>query len=337
VCVLGDYSEKLPLQYGVPQGSVAGPPIFTAYAEPVAKIIKAFEVAYHIYADDTQLYVSFDPRSKEDTASAQLKLTNCIAEIRTWMLANKLKLNDSKTELFLLASPWYVNAVSHLDLKIGGSVISPSASIKNLGITFDHCLSMKQHVSNLCRNINFHLRNLYKIRRYIDRNTCAHAVRSLILSRLDYGNSLLAGMSNSDMQRLQRLQNRAARLIFQVGKRTSASPLLRELHWLPVQQRIDFKVLVHVYNSLNGSAPTYLKDLIQKHVIRRSGLRSSHDLSRLSPLPKEPMGTKLFQFLAQNYGIICPILCVRPQMCNHLKSCLKHIFSLSFSCQFVML
>jgi hypothetical protein len=100
------------------------------------------------------------------------------------------------------------------------------------------------------------------------------------------------------MQRLQRLQNRAARLIFQVGRRTSASPLLRELHWLPVQQRIDFKVLVHVYNSVNGSGPTYLKDLIKKHVIRRSGLRSSYDLSRLAvPSTKRAYGDKAFSVL----------------------------------------
>ena len=97
----------------------------------------------------------------------------CIAEVRSWMLANKLRLNDSKTKLFLFASPWHAEAVSHLDihLKIGGSVITPS-SIKNLGITFDSSLSMKSHVSALCRSINFHLRNLCRIRRFIDSTTC---------------------------------------------------------------------------------------------------------------------------------------------------------------------
>jgi hypothetical protein len=142
------------------------------------------------------------------------------------MLANKLKLNDSKTELFLLASSRHANTVSNLDLKIGGSVITPSNSIKNLGIIFDNNLTMKDHVSSLCRSVNFHLRNLNRIRRFIDKSTCAHAVRSLILSRLDYGNSLLGGVSVSDVQRLQKLQNRAARLIYQVSKRTSASPFI---------------------------------------------------------------------------------------------------------------
>ena len=104
VCVLGEYSKDHVLRYGVPQGSTAGPPIFTAYAQPVANIIRRFQIGYHIYADDTQLYVSFDPKSEEDIATAKSRLTNCIAKIRSWMLANKLKLNDSKTELFLIAS-----------------------------------------------------------------------------------------------------------------------------------------------------------------------------------------------------------------------------------------
>ena len=181
-----------------------------------ANIIRRFQIGYHIYAEDTQLYVSFNPKSEEDKATAKLRMTQCIPEIRLWMLANKLKLNNSKTELFLIASSKHANFVSHLDLKleIGGSVIFPSDTVKNLGIIFDDSLSMRSHVSSLCRSINFHLRNLSRIRPFIDRSTCAHAVRSLILSRLGYGNSLLDSLSATDTQRLQKLQNRAARLIY---------------------------------------------------------------------------------------------------------------------------
>ena len=129
-----DYSDVQVLKYGVPQGSIAGPPIFTAYAQPVANIIRRFQIGYHIYADDTQLYVSFNPKSEDDIAAAKLRMTQCIAEIRSWMLANKLKLNDSKTELFLIASSKHANAVSHLDFKleIGGSVIAHLILLKTL-------------------------------------------------------------------------------------------------------------------------------------------------------------------------------------------------------------
>ncbi len=330
VCVLGDYSNDHTLKYGVPQGSVAGPPIFTAYAQPVANIIRRFKIGYHIYADDTQLYLGFNSKSEEDVAAAKHRMTECIDEIRSWMLANKLKLNDSKTELFLIASSRQASSISHLDLtlNIGGSVIAPSNVVKNLGIVFDGSLSMKDHVSSLCRSVNFHIRNLSRIRRFIDNSTCAHAVRSLILSRLDYGNSLLGGLSATDIQRLQKLQNRAARLIYQVCTRTSAAPLLRELHWLPIQQRIEFKILVHVYNCINCSSPIYLQDLISFYNSGRQGLRSSNDITRLAiPKTKRTFGDHSFSVLGPRLWNKLPISVRAAPNVQCFKKLLKtHLF-----------
>ena len=298
VKISGSFSHVHPLNYGVPQGSVAGPPIFTAYSKPVTEIIKRFGVAYHIYADDTQLYNSYDPKVPGDKDAALTKLTNCISEVKTWMLENKLRLNDTKTEFFIFSAKYHINSTKRVCMKIGDSVIKPSSSIKNLGIFFDPFLKMDSHVSSLCRTVNFHLRNIARIRRFIDRNTCAHAVRSLVLSRLDYGNSLLGGISVANTQRLQRLQNRAARLIYCVNKRTSAPPLLRELHWLPVQQRIHFKILLHVYNCVQNNAPSYLQDLIHIFKSGRNDLRSSNDILRLDvPIPKRIVGESAFSFI----------------------------------------
>ena len=170
------------------------------------------------------------------------------------MLENKLKLNDIKTEFFAISSHRNAHTTRNISLKIGDSVISPSSSVKNLGVSLDSTLNMNSQISSICRTVNFHLRNISRIRRFIDQTTCAQAVRSLILSRLDYCNSLLGGISRTNILRLQRLQNRAARLIFCVNKFTSAPPLLRELHWLPVQQRIEFKILLYVYNCINASS-----------------------------------------------------------------------------------
>ena len=120
----------------------------------------------------------------------------------------------------------------------------------------------------------------------------------MILSCLDYGNSLLGALSSCDVQRLQKLQNRAARLIYQADRRTSASPLLRELHWLPVQRRVEFKILVHVYNSFHCLSPKYLQNLLTKYTPGHRGLRSSTDLSRLTILKcKCTYGDKSFSVL----------------------------------------
>ena len=269
----------------------------------VTNILWRFNVAYHSYADDTQLYLSYDPKVPGDVDAAQRRLTNCIAEVKDWMLANKLRLNDTKTEFFLISSPRQINSVLRVNLKIGGSVIAPSSSIKNLGVTFDPHLKMDLQVASICRTVNFHLRNISRIRRFIDHDTCAHAIRSLVLSRLDYGN--LGGLSRSNIQRLQKLQNRAARLIFCVSRHTSAVPLLRELHWLPVQ---------------NSLGPTYLSDLLSSYGCAREGLRSSRDTTRLAvPVTHVSFVMVLFLSQAQSFGMISPFLFAMPVVCNLSK------------------
>ena len=105
---------------------------------------------------------------------------------------------------------------------------------------FDANMTMSAHINNVCRNVTFHLRNISRIRKFIDQNTCHHAVRSLILSRLDYCNGLLSSIPKSQITRLQRLQNWAAHLVFEVGRSHSPQPLLHSLHWLPIQKRIIF-------------------------------------------------------------------------------------------------
>ena len=109
--------------------------------------------------------------------------------------------------------------------------------------------------------------------------SCHHLVRALILSRLDYANSLMLGISAKDRNQLQKLQNRAARIVFRAERRHPSAPLLRTLHWLPVDQRIKFKVLLCVYKATNGLAPPYINELIMQYASDsdRYNLRSSDD------------------------------------------------------------
>ena len=126
-------------------------------------------------------------------------------------------------------------------------------------------MTMSTHVSSLTRSLNFDLRNIGRIRRYIDENTCNHAVRSLVLSRLDYANSLLYGITARDMQKLQTIQNRSARLIFRADRREHTSPLLHQLHWLPVNKRILYKVLFLAFKARIGAVPVYLSNLLHNY------------------------------------------------------------------------
>ena len=141
-------------------------------------------------------------------------------------------------------------------------------------------MSMTSHVASISSSMNYHLRNIARIRRFIDKDTCKQAVRALITSRLDYCNSLLINITAKNIKKLPRIQNRSARLIFLANRRDNTSPLIKELHWLPVKERILFKTVLLVYRCLNNPAPIYLTELLQIY-IPSANLRSGLDQPRL--------------------------------------------------------
>ena len=123
-------------------------------------------------------------------------------------------------------------------LNLDGREIPYSPSILNLGVIFDYSMIMAELITNLSRSINWQLWNLNRIRKFLDTDTCHNIVRTLILSKLDYCNSLLYGIDKKHLNRLQVLQNKCARLILKQPSRTHTSPLLQSLHWLPIEKRI---------------------------------------------------------------------------------------------------
>ena len=137
-------------------------------------------------------------------------------------------------------------------------ILPQSSTARNLGGVFDQQMNMDQHITKLCQAINWQICNLYRIRRYIDQETCTNIVRAMLLSRLDYCNVLFNSIAQRDLDRLQSLQNKCARLIFMPLRRTNISPLLKKLHWLRIKDRISFKTLLYVYKALNGLCPRYM-------------------------------------------------------------------------------
>ncbi|XP_072025395.1 uncharacterized protein [Amphiura filiformis] len=148
--------------------------------------------------------------------------------------------------------------LSNINIKIGDAEVIPSATIRNLGVVYDSTMNMSNHITSICKTVNFLLWNLSRIPRFVTEDASSNAMRALVLSKIDYANALLSGCRSKDVARLQRLQNRAARIIFQVPRRHSSSPLLNSLHWLPIDKRICFKVLLYIYKTLNDLAPPYL-------------------------------------------------------------------------------
>ena len=146
-------------------------------------------------------------------------------------------------------------------------------------------MSMECQTRSVVRSMFYHLRRIGKIRNHLDDDTAARTINALITSRLDNNNSLLAGTSHANIHRLQLAQNASARVLTRSRKYDSIGPILKQLHWLPVERRITFKILTQVYKALNDSLyPLYLRQLFVEYSPRRS-LRSS-DAYRIVCVPR---------------------------------------------------
>ena len=275
--IIGDtVSECKSLNFGVPQGSVLGPKIYCMYTKPISDIIAGHGLSHHCYADDTQLYIAIEHSA--NLHSELLRMERCVADIRNWMRHNMLKLNDDKTELIVFASRYNQHLYSDASMMIGNTTVVCEPQVKNLGVIFDQVMSMRQHVNYTSRTARFHLRNISRIRRYIPEESCKLVVQSLVTSRLDYSNGLLYGIPKSAVSILQSVQNSAARIVTKTAPREHITPVLRELHWLPVDRRIEYKILLYAYKALNGLAPEYLCNMVELYAPDRVLRSASQNL-----------------------------------------------------------
>ena len=279
VSIRGKSSYDVIFNSGVPQGSVVGPLLFALYTAPLEDVIFSLDVHAAVYADDTQLYIDFNPGERENDAVR--KLQKCMDDVHSWSASNKLCLNSRKTECLHMTSKFSLKSKSSdsptdpPSLIVDHQPINPNESARSLGIIVDHNLRMTDHVNNICRSSFAALRGIGRIRQYLDDDSTAKLVHAFVTSRLDLCNSLLYGLPESETRKLQRVQNSAARIVARTPPGCQhITPTLEALHWLPVRKRSTYKILLLTYKSLHGMAPGYTPDLLQEYRPPRQ-LRSS--------------------------------------------------------------
>ncbi len=204
----GRYPKHINWSLGFPRDRFLDPSSSPHTLHHWLPIIQAHGFSYHFYADDTQLYLSFRP----DDPTVAARISGCLADISAWMKENHLQLNLAKTEL--LVFPATPTLQHDFTIQLGSSTITPSASVRNLGVIFDDQLTFKEHIAKTARSCRFALPQHQKDQALSDRACCTTSCPGPCHSRLDYCNALLAGLPSNTIKPLQMIQNAAARLVF---------------------------------------------------------------------------------------------------------------------------
>ena len=209
-------------------------------------------------------------------------MQSCICDVKAWATANMLKLNDNKTELMLVTS----KRTKHLhslptSITIGNAQIPFKRSVKNFGFALDCLLTMNAHVSNIARSCYFELHRLASIRRFLTSTATATLVYDLVLSRIDYCNSLLFGSTHYVTSHLQWIQKYAARVILCLPRSSSITTHLKSLHWLCVKVRSTYEIACLCYHCHSSTAPSYVAEKAIAHP-QQSLLLIHHASSQLT-------------------------------------------------------
>ena len=201
------------------------------------------------------------------------------------MGTNLLKLNNDKTEFLMVGTQYQLSVAGDLGLTKGQDLIKLCSVVQNLGVMFDCNLKSMTHVNKLVSTSYVTMRNITKIQHSLDQDKLKTVCHALVMSKIDYCNSILLGMANYNLVKLQWVQNMLCGIVTATGKYDKISDEMIGLHWLKVEYWIIFKIVTLMFRCVNNTAPSYLTDLIS------TGCR--HNLNLLLPGPEAPRSIKI--------------------------------------------
>ena len=288
--VNGHLSSSSVINCGVPQGSIIGPLLFLLYINDLPNCLTIAEP--NMYADDTNLTVSAD-----NLADLKHKMNLELANINQWLRVNKLSLNITKTEYMVIGSRQRLRAITDgqsIELSIEGKEISRVKEAKSLGMVIDDSLSWNKHAEETCKKISCGIGMLKRLRPFINQSTAVDIYKSLIEPHFDYCSGVWYGTSKTMCDRLQKLQNRAARVITKSDIDKSATSLRKLLNWDDVDSRRKKQLAISMYKSIHGLCPSYIKDMFVSRSLVHDLRNMKHKLSL--PKPRTDYLKKSFSY-----------------------------------------
>ena len=274
---------------GIPQGSILGPLLFVVFINDICDLNFQEHTKLCLYADDTALFCK-----ARDVSSVQISLQSEFEKIMQWVQTNDLKLNTNKCKAMLFGTHKKVRAKQIL-IQHESQVIEQVNNFKYLGIIFDNLLKFDKHIDKTCNKIARTIGFIRQIKQYLPRKVLIMLYNGLILPHIDYGLVIWGRSSQCFTSKLQRLQNRYARLVLNADFFTPHTSLLRQLNWQSVLQRVDYQFCLFMFKVINGLVPEYLKDLI---IFRTPQIPTRYALNSplYIPKPKTEYMKKSFQY-----------------------------------------
>ena len=245
-------SNAFILFFGVPQGGVLGPLFFILYTADIIAVFEKHGFLVHLYADDSQVYVHFSLKEVKSVLSAT---ELCVQDVLKWSYSRRLKLQGAKTEFIIIDRAGLLCTEADFIMQIDGVSIKSVNTVRDLGVILDSRFNMKSHIAKVSRACFFHLRRLRQIRSCLDEDSAKTVAVTMVLSRLDYCNAILTGLPETTLQPLTRVLNTAARIVLKLDRRDHITQALRSLHWLPIRERIKFKLCLMMHNIVNERSP----------------------------------------------------------------------------------
>lgn len=272
-------SDQMPLSFGVPQGSILGPVLFTLYVNDLLSVPNNCRAMG--YVDDTKLLLAIPPKQINEAVTA---LNDDLIAISEWCCANSLLLNPDKTKLLVIGVPQLVRTLPvELSITLLGKKIDPVPVAKDLGVIIDSCLNYNEHITKTSSSCIYKLIMINRIKHLLDKKTLLLLIHSFVLTKLFYCSTVWSNTSKKNKNKLQLVQNFAARIVLGLRKFDHISQGLRTLGWLNIDKKLFFNDSVMMYKCMHESTPTYLTQKFRKRSdIHSRATRHAQDLD----LPK---------------------------------------------------
>ena len=285
-------SDVQPVESGVPQGSVLAALLFSIYVNDLPSVCK--DCSSECYVDDTKLLISF---LVTESDSIEQKINADLTRIRNWCFENYLLLNPDKTKLVIYGSRQMLRKMPSFSLTMLGKDLKPSDVVKDLGVIFDPSLSFDAHITSLVSSCFSKLGQISRAKHAFNKELLIAIINALVFSKLYYCSSVWSSTTNKNIEKLQLVQNFAARICCGVRKFDHITPALKDLRWMPVKQQLYLRDATLTFKCMAGCVPEYLTKLFTTR--EQTSGRSTRNCQKLQiPLFKTSTGQKSFIFRA---------------------------------------